>query len=441
MDWKFKILPVTVFLFLGLAFIALAIDFTSTDFGVKDPVLFSAGYSTSSSFQLFSTMSQPAIGTSSASSFQLRGGFLYFPIVTAPTVTVTAGDASISLAWTAATADGGWSIGGYNVGRSTVSGGPYTYSTSLGNVTSSNRTGLSNGTLYYFIVRAEDALGNSIATSTEVSSTPVASAVADTTTTGGGGGILRPSAGAIVLSGFAYPRARITILKDSQAYTSAIAAVDGRFSVTVSVFSYGTHYFGVLAQDMEGRRSPLVPIPVKVSGAETVTVSDILIPPTIDTDKEQVRSGEQITVGGNAFPNSRILLSLAHGADLVLFSVFVDGEGNYAYNINTADLEEGIYIVSGRMVLGDRLVSKQSFPLRFSVGDVTVVRPPPIQCSAEGIAVLVGDLNGDCRVNLVDFSILVYWQDQKNPPPHVDVNGDGGIDLTDFSIVAFYWTG
>jgi len=98
-----------------------------------------------------------------------------FPFSSTPVVTPTAGDAQVSLSWTAATALVGWSVGGYNVGQSTVSGGPYTY-TSVGAVTSSTRTGLSNGTTYYFVVRVEDAFGNSIATSTEVSEAPVAGA-------------------------------------------------------------------------------------------------------------------------------------------------------------------------------------------------------------------------------------------------------------------------
>jgi hypothetical protein len=41
----------------------------------------------------------------------------------------------------------------------------------------------------------------------------------------------------------------------------------------------------------------------------------------------------------------------------------------------------------------------------------------------------------------VDFSIMAYWYKRPNPPASVDLNGDSKIDLVDFSILAFNWTG
>lgn len=94
-------------------------------------------------------------------------------IVTTPVVYPTGGDASVGLSWTASQGFSGWTVSGYNVGISTTSGGPYTF-TEAGNTTTKNYTGLTNGTRYYFVVRAEDTYANSIVTSTEVSSIPTA---------------------------------------------------------------------------------------------------------------------------------------------------------------------------------------------------------------------------------------------------------------------------
>jgi hypothetical protein len=51
------------------------------------------------------------------------------------------------------------------------------------------------------------------------------------------------------------------------------------------------------------------------------------------------------------------------------------------------------------------------------------------------------DITNDGRVNISDFSILVYWINRKGPPAKVDLNGDGKVNLVDFSILAYYWTG
>lgn len=145
---------------------------------------------TSSSFKLIGSVSQIGIGTSTAATHKLSGGFLYYPAVTVPTLTPTAGDGQVSFAWNVAVGFLGWTVSNYNIGQATISGGPYTY-TSVGSTTSATISGLANGTTYYFVIRPEDAFGNSLATSSEVSATPVAASTpASTPTTVGGGGIL-----------------------------------------------------------------------------------------------------------------------------------------------------------------------------------------------------------------------------------------------------------
>ncbi len=54
---------------------------------------------------------------------------------------------------------------------------------------------------------------------------------------------------------------------------------------------------------------------------------------------------------------------------------------------------------------------------------------------------LIGDLNCDNHVNLLDFSILSFWyNNQAIPPKKVDIDLDGKITLIDFSIMMYYWT-
>jgi hypothetical protein len=48
-------------------------------------------------------------------------------------------------------------------------------------------------------------------------------------------------------------------------------------------------------------------------------------------------------------------------------------------------------------------------------------------------------MNGDGKVNLVDFSIfLLSWG---TDDPQADYNCDGAVNLADFSIMLFQWTG
>lgn len=67
---------------------------------------------------------------------------------------------------------------------------------------------------------------------------------------------------------------------------------------------------------------------------------------------------------------------------------------------------------------------------------------PPEEIPSEKVPEVVclgADLNCDSKVNLIDFSILLYWWDRENPD--IDMNKDRIVDLVDFSIMMYHWTG
>jgi len=87
------------------------------------------------------------------------------PPPTPANLQATAGNAQVSLSWSASTG-----ATSYNVKRSTNPGGPYTQIASP-STNSYNDTGLTNGTTYYYVVSAVNTAGQS-ANSTQASATP-----------------------------------------------------------------------------------------------------------------------------------------------------------------------------------------------------------------------------------------------------------------------------
>jgi fibronectin type 3 domain-containing protein len=102
------------------------------------------------------------------------------PVQPPPTpagLAATAGNAQVSLSWTASTG-----ATSYNVKRSTASGGPYATIASPA-ITSFADTTVTNGTKYFYVVSAVDSGGES-ANSAEVNGTPVAPVQSPPTPTG-----------------------------------------------------------------------------------------------------------------------------------------------------------------------------------------------------------------------------------------------------------------
>ena len=423
-------------IFLLPAYFALAQTYSSNNFTITAPALYPGGYSSSDTFRLTGVISQFAIGTSTIDSFKLFPGFLYFPFVSTPIVTATAGTQQVALSWTAADASTGWSVGQYSVGQSTTAGGPYTFS-NVGNVLSSTRTSLTAGTTYYFVIRVLDALDNGIATSTEVSAVPTAPAAPPTGGGGGGGsgGMQYYGTGKADFSGRAYPRSLVTILKDAQLLGTVTAGTDGTFRASVSSLSAGTYIFSVYSEDKEGRRSNLVTFPTSIAEGVTANITGIFIAPTIGVDKSEVRRGDDISFFGQSAPQADIVIAVNSEEEFFAKTVS-DKDGIYLYNFDTVVLEYGSHSAKSKSSIGNQLISGYGLAANFRVGIQNVFAEIKKRvCSARG------DVNMDCKVNLVDFSIAAYWYNRPNPPANVDINGDGKVNLVDFSIMAYNWTG
>jgi titin len=114
-----------------------------------------------------------AVGTSPQSN-EAAG----LPAATAPSapqsVVTTAGNASVAVAWSAPTTDGGSPVTGYNVYRGTVANGESSTPVASGLTTTGfTDTGLTNATTYFYKVAAVNSVGASVL-STESSATPQA---------------------------------------------------------------------------------------------------------------------------------------------------------------------------------------------------------------------------------------------------------------------------
>jgi hypothetical protein len=250
---------------------------------------------------------------------------------------------------------------------------------------------------------------------------------------GGGGGGYYPSPNQVVFSGRAYPKSTVTLLKDAQIVATTIAGSDANFSISLSGISSGNYIFGIYSEDDKGIRSSLLTFPVSVTFGAVTNISGIFIAPTIAVDKTEVKKGDNIAIFGQSVPNSEITI-IVNSEEEIFIKTPSDKNGVYLYNLDTSPLALEQHTARSKSALNGE-ISSFSKAVSFLVGTKNVLAQLPSKCPAKA------DLNGDCKVNLVDFSIAAYWYKRTAPPASIDLNGDGKIDLVDFSIMAYYWTG
>ncbi len=330
----------------------------------------------SSSFILTAVLGGLAIGSSSFTNFALRSGFLYYPKVTAAVLnTATAGDAQVALAWTAATAYQGWSIGGYNLCHKST--GSYTC-VDVGNVTSSTKTGLTNGTSYTFKIQAYDGLAgkNVIAESNEKTATPESAATPTPTPTpsggggggGGGGSAYVPSLanyGTIVIKGTAYPQSTVTVLNNSVVVATVKAGSSASFEVRLENVPAGKRTIAIYSQDTNGRKSVTINFEVTVTSGAIVTLSDVLLPPTIELSSLQISKGEILGVFGQSAPVAEVNVHIA--SEETVTKVISDNNGAYRIRFDTKILKDEEHLAKSRQIFKEA-VSPFSRVLQFFVG-------------------------------------------------------------------------
>ena len=146
---------------------------------------------------------------------------------------------------------------------------------------------------------------------------------------------------------------------------------------------------------------------------------------------------DQIIMTGFTVPEGTLRLSLVEVAsdEITTASTLASGDGSYTISLPTESLVPGLFRAFIRSFF-NTLSSGENI-LDFVLGtdaEIEVVKSKRDEC-------VPSDFNGDGRVNIIDFSILLFWFNRFEPLPAIDLNDDRTINLFDFSIMTYCWTG
>lgn len=237
----------------------------------------------------------------------------------------------------------------------------------------------------------------------------------------------------VIISGFAFPNSNVTALVDGNVAETVRAGSSGTYSITLDAIAKGVYTFGVYGEGSDKVRSSTFSTSFTVTGARTSELTNIHVSPSIKVTPDPVNPGETLTISGYALPNSVVTIqnSKAKVKSASESTANADSSGKWSTTLNTANFAKGTYQVRAKSVQEGGVSTAYSGYTFYGVGE-----------KAE-TGTLSADLNRDGKINLIDFSILLFWWNtnggDSNPP--ADINRDGRVTLTDFSILLFNWTG
>jgi hypothetical protein len=245
---------------------------------------------------------------------------------------------------------------------------------------------------------------------------------------------------------------------DSNPITSLTAAGDGTFTRSYDYVNPGTHTFGLTAEDDEARETPVVSFTQNIPSQSTVSITDIFLPPTIELSSSTVAPNTSFSIFGMAQPDVDVYVTIDEISDVSITQTNSSGNWSITKNANFGIGTFSIYAYSQN---SSALQSENSHTLTLTVsspptptptaaptptpGPQPTPTPTPVPGTTPTPTPSVppscarSDLNCDSKVNLIDFSILLfYWG---GSGVRADINQDGIVSLPDFSIMLFDWTG
>lgn len=247
----------------------------------------------------------------------------------------------------------------------------------------------------------------------------------------GGGGSTKDLGDTVInIVGKAYPSRTINFILDSENVGTVRSGSDGRFEFSTDS-SPGTVTFGIWSTDINNVKSITLNNTFDVTQGAITNLNGVILPPTISVSKQNVNPSESITISGQSVPNATVQVHFDNSA--IVETATAQSNGVWSLNFPVNRLSVAEHIIRARSITGTPPLTTQS---SFSTSLQLFV-------GVNGKASLPSDLNRDSLINLIDFSILIFWWNTAggNSNPPADINANGRVGLEDFSILLFNWTG
>lgn len=276
----------------------------------------------------------------------------------------------------------------------------------------------------------------------------------------------------VTVVGQASPEAQITFMLEDTVIGTTQASLYGNFSKVLNNFPIGIYELKIYATDTLDNTTSTIKKSVASVAHYDVSINRLILPPTIEVNKNNVEYGDEVRLSGKTVPDS--LVSIFFFNDKQSKTVISDSEGHWSTTIQASKYDAKKYQIYARTFISDGKKSDKSETIVLEIidpdaddnsssssdsTDTTGLEdflrdniPSIFDGDADygslwrsdgscGLPKYFSPFDSDstCKINYDEFLILVQeWYDEWNNEDRCDVNEDNDCDLVDFSVILYY---
>lgn len=273
----------------------------------------------------------------------------------------------------------------------------------------------------------------------------------------------------LVLQGYTSPNSLVVFLENSTAKGTTVSDSNGVFEKEFNSQDPGVHIISMYAIDPTNTNTQTVSIEILAIQNQTITISDLYLPPTIKISAVEYSDNQNISVFGYSLPDSLIKIEFSGTVSKIDYTRS-EPNGYYSNLTPASSLGIGSYQVAASLPDFSSNTNTESESLSFSITtstaptptttssssstssstsnptptpQITSLSPTPIPCPYLYVNLCFFDKEkkgfiGIGNLSFIDFLIEFVKNYEKPLRLAVDLNNDGLINSPDLSIFFYH---
>jgi hypothetical protein len=181
---------------------------------------------------------------------------------------------------------------------------------------------------------------------------------------------------ALTLQGYTSPISLVTFTENSVTTGTVMSDSSGLFEREFNNQDPGIHAINIYSTDPDNTTTLTVSFQVLLIKNQSITVSDIYLPPTINLDDSNYYTNEEINVDGYSKPSSLIQIEFT-GTNGDLDTKQSNSNGYYTLTKAASELGMGSYQVTSTLQVDLSTTSTESESLTFTILSTSTPTPTP----------------------------------------------------------------